>query len=80
MRPVGPVVAQGPVDEAQQRQLDRIETDLREIQRDLRGSASHLAAAEREVEIDRLLIYGFGMGLISQLALSGLMLRRLNRR
>ncbi len=79
-----PIVAQGPVDESQQRQLDLIERDLRDLQRDLRNEdrirIAHLAAVEREVEIDRLLIYGFGLGLVSQLALSGLVLRRLNRR
>jgi hypothetical protein len=76
------VPAQTPED--LQRQLDRAERGLESLRAEqYRMSVdifSRLSAVERETEINRYVIYGLGGGLLMQVVISGLTLRKINGR
>lgn len=74
-----------------QRQLDRLQLELdrvgaaiqridQENERVRRGGFERLAAVEREMELNRRLIYGMALPLVGQVVMSILTWRRINGR
>lgn len=65
-----------------QRQIERADRSLESLRAEqYRMSVdifSRLSAVERETEINRYVIYGLGGGVLMQLVVSGLTLRKLN--
>ena len=70
---VGRVLAQSPQD--LQRQIDRLQVQVDSLQ----ALRERVAAAEREIELNRKVIWGFLTMLVGNFVVSGLTLQRVTR-